>query len=591
MIAKRINILMAVILMCEVAESQVGINPSNDPAAPSAGVDVKFTDRGFLQPRLKAEEISAISNPAVGLMVFNLSSGKPVYYDGVMWRNYDGTANWAACGDPLEIVHVAGVVAPVNKTVSYGTMSGVPGEPDKCWITSNLGSDHEATAYNDATEPSAGWYWQFNKIQGYKYDGTTRTPSTTWITPIDEDANWMMANDPCNSELGGGWRIPTATEWANVEAGSGDWNEYTDPFASLLKLHSAGRLNYNDGVVNYRGSSGMYWGVTQGSNTAGTVLRFNSTTCYIDNGYTKTFGCPLRCINCTAPGPDAPVEGTHVPSKTQIVWNWHPVPGADGYKWNTVNDYYSAEDMDTDTSKTETGLESGTSYSRYVWAYTGCPSEPVVINGSTLVFICGSSDITIEHLAGSVAPVNKTVSYGTVMNIPGEISKCWITSNLGASHQAMDVSDTTEASAGWYWQFNRKQGYKYTMTRTPGTWITDISENSDWTSSADPCLTELGSPWRIPTASEWTNVDNAGSWTYYVEPWLSDLKMHMAGFLYTDGTLFSDSRGIYARYWSGSQGGTSYVGQAMIYDVWYEPYVETNNQKENGFSIRCISEQ
>ena len=61
-------------------------------------------------------------------------------------------------------------------------------------------------------------------------------------------------------------------------------------------------------------------------------------------------------------------------------------------------------------------------------------------------------------MAGTVAPVDKTVTYGTVTNIPGETSKCWITSNLGADHQATAVNDATEASAGWYWQFNRHTG-------------------------------------------------------------------------------------------------------------------------------------
>ncbi|MCX6278274.1 MAG: hypothetical protein NT004_09275, partial [Bacteroidetes bacterium] len=60
------------------------------------------------------------------------------------------------CGQPFTISHVAGAVAPVSKTVVYGTVTGIPGEAAKCWITSNLGSDHQATAVSDATEPSAG---------------------------------------------------------------------------------------------------------------------------------------------------------------------------------------------------------------------------------------------------------------------------------------------------------------------------------------------------------------------------------------------------------------------------------------------------
>jgi len=184
----------------------------------------------------------------------------------------------------------------------------------------------------------------------------------------------------------------------------------------------------------------------------------------------------------------SPTEGTHVPTQTQIIWNWNTVADAIGYKWNSINDFNSATDMGTNTTKTETGLSCGVAYTRHTWAYNECSySSPVTLTQSTLacVWSCGDSSITINHVAGTVAPVNKTVTYGTVTNIPGETSKCWITSNLGAEHQADSVNDATEASAGWYWQFNRKQGYKHDgTTRTPNTtWISSISESSDWTAA------------------------------------------------------------------------------------------------------------
>ncbi len=134
---------------------------------------------------------------------------------------------------------MAGAVAPVAKSVTYGTVTNIPGEPSKCWITSNLGASQQATAVNDATEASAGWYWQFNRKQGYKHDGTTRTPNTTWIGSISETSDWVTANDPCTIELGSGWRIPTSTEWTNVDA-SGGWTDRNGPWTSGLKLHPAG---------------------------------------------------------------------------------------------------------------------------------------------------------------------------------------------------------------------------------------------------------------------------------------------------------------------------------------------------------------
>jgi hypothetical protein len=298
---------------------------------------------------------------------------------------------------------------------------------------------------------------------------------------------------------------------------------------------------------------------------------------FYENGFWQSVS--LTCIK-----PVAPPEGLHVQSNTQIIWNWNAVAIADGYKWHTSNNFDAATDMGTATTKTETGLTLGTSYTRYVWAYNACGnSEPVVLQGQALS--CGSS-FTKAHTAGTVAPVNKTVTYGTVTNIPGETAKCWITRNLGATQLPGTVSDNTEAAAGWYWQFNRMQGYKHDgTTLTPNTtWIGSISENSDWVANNDPCSLLLGSAWRIPTSTEWTNVDAAGNWTNWNGPFSSGLQMHAAGWLYfSNGSLYY--RGSDGYYWSSTQygpdtgwdltfgGGLSFMGF---------------NYKAYGFSVRCL---
>jgi len=197
------------------------------------------------------------------------------------------------------------------------------------------------------------------------------------------------------------------------------------------------------------------------------------------------------------------------------------VTGATGYKWNTTNDFYYSNRNGSHNHQTETSLNCGTVYTRYAWAYNGCGySAPVSLSQSTLTcWICGISPLTISHVAGAVAPVTKTTTYGTVTNIPGELTKCWITSNLGSDHQATAVDDATDASAGWYWQFNRKQGYKNDgSTVTPSWNLTSINETSDWTTTNDPCNIELGTTWHIPTYTEWHNVDNTGGWITWNRP-------------------------------------------------------------------------
>jgi hypothetical protein len=583
----KIRILfIASLLFSFTLTAQVTITSEDVQVEPSAGLNMGFTDKGFLVPRLTGDQIQAIDNPATGLMVFNLSDFKPVIFDGNTWRNHDGTAAWLGCGDPLEVMHIAGTTAPVNKNVSYGTVTGIPGEPNKCWITSNLGSDRQASASNDTTEASRGWYWQFNRKQGYQCIGTVRTPNTAWITTIDENTGWLPDNDPCTGELGGNWRLPTETEWKNVDA-AGGWDSLSEAWGSDLKLHAAGRLNPNNGVLDYTGTDGRYWSNATGNSSQGWLMRLRNDYSYVDSTYGKNYGCTVRCIQCPSDSPPGiPEEGTLVPSYNQIMWNWDPVPGATGYKWNTSFNYSSALEMGMSNQKFETGLNFSTTFIRYVWSYNDCGhSFPLVMTATTLAFSCGNTIIYKQHTAGDVAPVTKSTSYGTVTNIPGETSKCWITSNLGSDHQATGVSDATEASAGWYWQFNRPQGYKHDGTIVTPDWPgTYIDEESGWELANDPCVIELGSGWRIPTWTEWDNVRSWGEWTNWNDPWNSDLKLHAAGNLYSyNGAL--EFRGMNGKYWSSTQWTSMRSLQLYFNSNTCGPEFDF---KTTGCSVRCI---
>jgi hypothetical protein len=316
-------------------------------------------------------------------------------------------------------------------------------------------------------------------------------------------------------------------------------------------------------------------------------------------------GLAVICTNCTATGtacfsvylggkwinmagscelPASPVAGIHQQTNTSITWHWNTMPIANGYKWSVFLDYPSAIDMGTTTQKTETGLATGYSYTRYVWAYNGCGYSIVdTLNAQALS--CGSS-FTVSHTEGSVAPVSKTVTYGTVTNIPGEPSKCWITRNLGATQPANTVNDNTEAAAGWYWQFNRKQGYKHDGTTiTPAWTITEFLENSNWSSANDPCTNLLGNAWRIPTATEWINVHDAGSWVNWNGPWSSGLQMHAAGFIYQFTGALID-RGVNGYYWSSTQNGNQFGSSLGLNN--YSCGMGYGASKAIGFSVRCI---
>ena len=281
--------------------AQIAVNTDGSLPDNSAMLDVNSTTKGILLPRMTQAQILAIQNPSNGLIAFCTTNSKLYIYVSItaQWKEIPYGSGILGqpfpCGLDITINHLAGAVAPVNKTVTYGTVTGIPGELTKCWITRNLGASQQATVVSDATEASAGWYWQFNLKQGYKHDGTIRTPNTTWISSISENSDWTTANDPCAIELGTGWRIPTSTEWTNVNA-SGNWTNWNGPYGSALKLHAAGYLLYSGGSLSNRGSGGYYWNSTQGNATYGWDLAFNIGGSYMGNDL-KAFGFSVRCLH------------------------------------------------------------------------------------------------------------------------------------------------------------------------------------------------------------------------------------------------------------------------------------------------------
>ncbi len=278
-----------------LVEGRAGIGTS--APASSASLDVTSTNTGVLLPRMTGSQRDLIVSPAVGLIIYNTDDKALNVYGGTAWKSMTPTQPFV-CGLILTINHlVSGGVAPVNKTVTYGTVTGIPGEASKCWITSNLGADHQAMAVSDATEPSAGWYWRFNRMQGYKYD-TARIPNTIWEYQFAENSAWTAAQDPCALELGNGWRIPTKAEWTNVNSATGgNWTDWNGPWNSGLKLHAAGYIYFLDGKLSQRGILGNYWSSVQYTVIQAWYLQFglNFSNVYTFN-YCKWDGKSIRCI-------------------------------------------------------------------------------------------------------------------------------------------------------------------------------------------------------------------------------------------------------------------------------------------------------
>ena len=127
----------------------------------------------------------------------------------------------------------------------------------------------------------------------------------------------------------------------------------------------------------------------------------------------------------------SPAAGTQFPSPTQIVWNWNTVTNANGYKWNTTNDYSSATDMGTSTTTTETGLTCNTPYTRYIWAYSFCGVSIVTTLNQT-TSDCGPS-------------CSGTVTYGGETYNTLQIgTQCWMKENLNIGTRINGSQEQTD---------------------------------------------------------------------------------------------------------------------------------------------------
>ncbi|MEM6262034.1 MAG: kelch repeat-containing protein, partial [Bacteroidota bacterium] len=78
-------LLLSLLLPLGLA-AQVGINADNSNPDPSAMLDISSDDKGLLIPRMNTAQRDAITNPAVGLRIYNLDDHCTDVYDGIEWR-------------------------------------------------------------------------------------------------------------------------------------------------------------------------------------------------------------------------------------------------------------------------------------------------------------------------------------------------------------------------------------------------------------------------------------------------------------------------------------------------------------------------
>lgn len=723
-------VLIIIIFSCSYIYGQVLISKGQTSPAPSAMLEIKSNDKGFLLPRMTLEERNDIVDPAEGLMIYCLDCGRngipvlSVFMTG-SWKNLAGCTppvspvealhfpnsskinwkwskvpeatgyRWSHLPDTLEIDLTD--TSYLETGLICGTeYSRYVWAYNDCGLSSKI-TLNASTNYQSPPEPLAAihvptlsqitWKWRhlddatgykWNTVQVYENAVNIETDTTYLESNLVCDSlyhRYLWAFNNCGiSEMTviqqstnfdtlpvpiAGTHLPTASQinwnWEQVDGALGyKWNTtnnyltatnlgnqltVTEAELDCQTIYTRYLWAYNncgyspagtmtdttldipitaapDEALHYSSATSILWRwynldgaysyKWNQTNTFTSSIDLGSDTSYTENNlacntshtryvwaYDSCGVSPAGILSFSTrfDSLDVPTAGTHISDTNKITWHWNEVAGAIGYKWSQNNNYEEATVLGNVLSYLDTGLSCGINYTRYVWAYNNCGYSliPATLNKSTNnCWVCGDS-FTVYHVTDTVAPVTKTVTYGTVPNLPGLPDKCWITSNLGADHQASANNDATEASAGWYFQFNREQGFKHDGSiRTPNSsWMTEINESFNWIAANDPCTIELGPGWRVPTAIEWDNVDTEGGWANWLGPWNSALKMHAAGRLdLSNGSL--GERGAKGSYWSATQMTLVTWAQSLNFNT--SACAINQFQKAYGYSIRCLKD-
>ncbi len=76
-------IIISILFLARAASAQVGIGTTNPNS--NSVLDLTSPNKGLLLPRVAST--SAVSSPTAGLMIYNMNTQSPAFYNGTVWNS------------------------------------------------------------------------------------------------------------------------------------------------------------------------------------------------------------------------------------------------------------------------------------------------------------------------------------------------------------------------------------------------------------------------------------------------------------------------------------------------------------------------
>jgi len=186
----------------------------------SARLEVQSTDKGFLPPRMTTAEIYLIISPATGLASYNTDINRPVFFDGTIWRKYDGS-KMIDVGD----LYQGGIVFYTN---GYGGLVCAVSDQSSaaewgCYPNSIPGADGTAIGTGALNTLEIVTGCTTPGIAAHICETLTLNGYTDWFLPSKDELNEIFLNiDAINASAtaNGGTALTGIGYWSSSEAGT-----------------------------------------------------------------------------------------------------------------------------------------------------------------------------------------------------------------------------------------------------------------------------------------------------------------------------------------------------------------------------------
>ena len=264
--------------------AQVAINTDGTPPDESAMLDVKSTEKGLLPPRVA--DTNAITNPAEGLLIYDLSSHCMRYYNGTSWSHCMGSftpisPSWN-CGDAL----VDDRDSQTYTTVQIGS---------QCWTSENMNYATTNSWWYDDLSSNGDVY---GRLYAWNEAALTACPDG-WHLPTDDEWKTLeMYLGMTQSEADDEGNRGTDEGGKLKEAGTAHWNSPNTGATNLSGFTAlpGGKRGYFGGF-GYLGHDGYWWSATviYSGSARSRYLHKDDAKVYRTSDY-KTIGFSVRCL-------------------------------------------------------------------------------------------------------------------------------------------------------------------------------------------------------------------------------------------------------------------------------------------------------